>query len=184
MVGYLGCDRTHKVLKFSGHNWVGMKEELKKNISECKIRQKINWQRPANWEDMVEHHLYSVAPLSELSIDTLGPLPEDESRIRYIILIVDNFSRFVGLYPANSTSTLEFIKAFLSWVGIFGVPKTLRSEGGSQFTSNMAQALKDILKCLYIVFVPYHPQANSMADEGGVDTPQSASVRISDKGAL
>ena len=58
--------------------------------------------------------------LSELSIDTLGPFPEDESGMRYIILIVDNFSKFVGLYSATSTSTLEFVKAFLSWVGIFG----------------------------------------------------------------
>ena len=84
--------------------------------------------------------------------------------MRYIILIVDNFSKFVGLYPANSTSTKEFVKAFLSWVGIFGVPKTLRSDGGSHFNSNMAQALKDLLKYQYIVVVPYHPQANSMAE--------------------
>jgi len=82
----------------------------------------------------------------------------------YIILIVDNSSKFVGLYPANSTSTLEFVKAFLSWVGIFGVPKTPRSDGGSQFTSNMTQALKDILKYQRIVVVPYHPQENSMAE--------------------
>ena len=107
--------------------------------------QKIKWQRPEKWEDMVEHHLYSVAPLSALSIDTLGPFPEDESGMRYIILIVDNFSEFVGLYPANSTSTLGFVKSILSWVGIFGVSKTLRSDGESQFTSNIAQALKDIL---------------------------------------
>ena len=76
---------------------------------------------------LVEHHLYSAAPLLELSINTLGPLPEDESGMRYIILIVDNFSKFVGLYPLNSKSTLEFVKVFLSWV-----PKTLRSDGGSQ----------------------------------------------------
>ena len=53
---------------------------------------------------------------SELSIDTLGPLPEDECGMIYIdvILIVDKFSKFVGLYPAKSTSTLGFVKAFLS----------------------------------------------------------------------
>ena len=111
----------------------------------------------------MERHLYSVAPLSEISIDTLGPLPEDEAGMRYIILIVDNFSKFVGLYPSNSTSTRNFVKAFLSWVGIFGVPKTLRSDVGSQFTSNMAQQLKDLLKYQHIVVVPYHPQANLMA---------------------
>ena len=113
---------------------------------------------------MVEYHLYNVAPLSELSIDTLVPLPEDESGMRYIILIADNFSKFLGLYPANSISTLEFIKAFQSWVGIFGVRKTLRSDGGSQFTSNMAQAVKDIFKYQHIVVVPYHHQANSMTE--------------------
>ena len=43
-------------------------------------------------------HLYSVTPLKELSIDTLGPLAEDEYGVRYIILIVDNFLKFVGLY--------------------------------------------------------------------------------------
>ena len=127
VVDRLGCDRTYKALKLSGHHWVGMKEELKKYISECTICQKIKWQRPANWEDMVEHHLYSIASLSELSIDTLAPWPEDESGMRYIILIVDNFSKFVGLYPETSTSMLDFVKAFLSWVGIFGVPKTQKS---------------------------------------------------------
>ena len=53
VVGHLVCDRTYKALKLSGHNWVGMK----KYISECRICQNIKWQRPANWEDMVEHYL-------------------------------------------------------------------------------------------------------------------------------
>jgi len=113
---------------------------------------------------MVEHYLYSVAPLSELSIDTQGPLPEDDSGMRYITLVVDNFSKFDGLYPANSTSTLEFIKPFLSCVDIVGVPRPLRSDGGYQCTSNMVQSLKDIIKYQHIVVVPYHPQANSMAE--------------------
>ena len=41
MVGHQGCDRTYKAVKLSGYNWVGMKEELKKYISECTIFQKI-----------------------------------------------------------------------------------------------------------------------------------------------
>ena len=76
-----------------------MKEELKNYIAECTICQKIKWQRPENGEDIVEHHLYSVAPLSELSIDTLGLLPEDEAGMRFIILIVDNFSKFGWSVP-------------------------------------------------------------------------------------
>ena len=88
-------------LKLSGHNLVRMKEDLKNYISECTINQKIKWQRPANWEDMVEHHLYNVAPLSELSNDTLGPLPEE-----YIN---------VGIRKIVSQS----------WVGIFGLSEVM-----------------------------------------------------------
>ena len=38
--------------------------------------------------------------------------------MRYIILIENNFSKFVGLYPSKTVSTLEFVKAFLSYVGL------------------------------------------------------------------
>jgi len=149
VVGHLGVDHTYKALKLRGHNWMGMKNDLsglKTYISECIICQKIKWRRPANWEDLVDHHLYSVTPLQELSIDTLGPFPEDEFGMRYIILIVNNFSKFVGLYPEKNTSTLEFVKKFLSWVGIFGVPKILGSDGRSQFLSDMAERLKYLLQ--------------------------------------
>ena len=50
-----------------------MKEDLKKYLSECIICQKIKWQRPVDWEDLVDHHLHSVTPLEELSVDTLCP---------------------------------------------------------------------------------------------------------------
>ena len=73
VVGHLGVDRTYNSLKLRGYNWMGMKEDLKTYISECIICQKIKWQRPADWEDLVDHHLYSVTPLQELSIDALGP---------------------------------------------------------------------------------------------------------------
>ena len=75
---------------------------------------------------------------------------------------MDNFSEFVGLYPAKTVSTLEFVKAFLSWVGIFGVPKVLRSNEGSQFSSYMVGRLKILLKYQHIIVVPYHPQAKGV----------------------
>ena len=95
VVRHLGVDRTCKTLKLRGHNWVGMKEDLSKYLLESIICQKIKWQRPADWEDFVDHHLYSVILLQELSIETLGTFPEDEYGMSSIILIVDNVSSMV-----------------------------------------------------------------------------------------
>jgi hypothetical protein len=89
-------------------------------ISECGVCQKIKYQRDPNWEDEVEHHLYSLDPLHTLSLDTLGPLPEDELGNKYVILIMDNFNKFVGLYPSKSTAAKECVEALLQWISIFG----------------------------------------------------------------
>ena len=48
----------------------GDEGDLKNDTSECIICQKIKWQRPADWEDLFDHHLYIVTPLQELSMKT------------------------------------------------------------------------------------------------------------------
>jgi hypothetical protein len=37
VIGHLGVDRTYKALKLRGHNWKGMRQDLKTYISECII---------------------------------------------------------------------------------------------------------------------------------------------------
>ena len=56
------------------------------------------------WKDEIEHHLYHLEPLASLFVDTLGPLLKDENGFSFIVVIVDNFSKFVGLYPARGTT--------------------------------------------------------------------------------
>ena len=69
----------------------------------------------------------------------IGPLPEDENGFAFIVVIVENsFSKFMGLHPARRTTSKDVINAYLQWVGIFGVPKEIRSDGWSQFTSKLS----------------------------------------------
>jgi len=62
----------------------------------------------------VDHHLYSLDPLT-LSVDTLG-LKEDQSENRFIIVIVDNFSKLVG--PAQNTTSKEFVRTLQQISGL------------------------------------------------------------------
>ena len=108
----------------------------------------------------MDHHLYSLDPLTSLSVDTLGPLKEDELGNRFIIVVVDNISKLVGLYPARSKTSNEFIHALLQWVSIVGVPKEIRTDEGSQFSSQLSSDLASLLGYKHLVIVAYHPQAN------------------------
>jgi len=88
----------------AGHQWRGMRKDVTDWISECVICQKIKHQREPNWQEDINHHLYSLRPLASLSIDTLGPLPEDNDGFKYIVVIVDIFSKFVGLYACKNVT--------------------------------------------------------------------------------
>ena len=85
-------------------------------IFECSICQKLKYQRKPNREDAVNHHLYSLDHLVSLSVDTLGLLKEDETGNRFIIVIVNNFSKLVRLHPAQNTTSKEFVRALIQWV--------------------------------------------------------------------
>jgi len=43
-------------------------------------------------------------PWQKINIDSMGPLPIDEDMNKYIIVIIDSFSRFVLLYPSKDAS--------------------------------------------------------------------------------
>ena len=110
-MGHFGIGNTLNAMSLGGQQWQGMRKDVIKWIEECSICQKIKLREGPMWRDEIEHHLYHLDPLASLSIDTLGPLPEDENGFSFIVVIVDNFSKFVGLYPAISTTSKDFIGA-------------------------------------------------------------------------
>ena len=60
----------------------------------------------------MEHHLYSLSPLTSLSVDTLGPLKFDKNGNSFIIVIVDNFSTVETYWTLSGQ---EYDLEGLSW---------------------------------------------------------------------
>ncbi len=65
----------------------------------------------------------------------------------------------------RGTSTADCIEAFLTgWVSRFGVPSTVTSDRGVQFTSSTWQAMCGKLGIHHKLTKAYHPQANGMVE--------------------
>jgi Chromo (CHRromatin Organisation MOdifier) domain/Integrase zinc binding domain/Integrase core domain len=163
IVGHHGITRTVDILKAAKLEWSGLVKDVTKFINECLICQKIKTSRNLFKGDS-EFHLHGLYPMESLSCDTIGPLPEDSFGNKYIIAIVDNFSKFVTLYATQSTQAQDFVRSLVEHVGLFGVPKNLRTDGGTQFTAKVCKELSQLLKYEHLVIVPYHPQANGLVE--------------------
>lgn len=68
-----------------------------------------------------DRNFYSIPkkpnPFDTVHIDHLGPLPSLISKRKYLLLVIDAFTKYVKLYPVNSTSTKEVNASLGKWSG-------------------------------------------------------------------
>jgi len=78
-------------------------------------------------------------PWQKINIDTMGPLPIEEDMNKYIIVIIDSFSRFVLLYPSKDASAKSAAYALLNCIGLFGSPYEILSDNGKQYVNDIVK---------------------------------------------
>ncbi|GFU36130.1 retrovirus-related Pol polyprotein from transposon 297 [Trichonephila clavipes] len=75
-------------------------------------------------------------PLNTYHIDHLGPLATSSKNYKFILAVIDSFTKFVWLYPTKTTSTSEVIKKLDIQKTTFGNPCFLITDRGTTFTSD------------------------------------------------
>jgi len=103
-------------------------------------------------------------PFETIHIDHFGPVDKRVSFKKYILLVVDAFSKFVKLFATKTTSSKETIYYLQQFFQNYNKPKTIISDQGSAFTS---QEFKDFLKeqdVQHIKIAVGSPQANGQAE--------------------
>ena len=103
-------------------------------------------------------------PLAMISVDIVGPMPTGSNGNRYIVSIIDRFTRFCMFVPVKNIKTLDVLQAWESWISLFGRPDCILSDNGPQFVSYM---FGDYMKAQGIELratSTYHPQCNGMVE--------------------
>ncbi|GFY65757.1 transposon Tf2-11 polyprotein [Trichonephila inaurata madagascariensis] len=75
-------------------------------------------------------------PLNTYHIDYLGPLATSHKNYKFILAVIDSFTKFFWLYPIKTTSTSEVIKKLDIQKTTFGNPRFLITDRGTTFTSD------------------------------------------------
>ena len=101
-------------------------------------------------------------PFQMLYIDFLGPYPRSRDGNTHIIIALDQLTKFVvikALRKATSDTALKFLQEQVFCV--FGVPETLLSDNGKQFTSREFENRMSSLGINHVRTAFYSPQANA-----------------------
>ncbi len=75
---------------------------------------------------------------SHVHVDLVGPLPASSDGHVYLLTIIDRSTRRIEAVPLRNMEASTCADAFIaSWVACFGVPATVTTDRGAQFTSTL-----------------------------------------------
>lgn len=129
---HIGIDKTTDlVLK---HFWFPkLRQFVRKYIQHCVVclsHKKV----PCQPSQPIESWIKPTAPFETVHSDVLGPLPESNG-FKYVVLIVDAFTKYCLLYPIRKQDANELKHIFESAISLFGCPKLLVADRGRMYES-------------------------------------------------
>ena len=86
-----------------------------------------------------------------------------EITYRYVLSVLDVFSRFVFLEPLTHKSGLEVARVLERIYSVVGPPRVLQSDQGKEFTSRVVRKTVKRLNCRMVYSSAYHPQSQGKA---------------------
>ena len=81
-------------------------------------------------------------PFSHIIIDCVGPLPKTKSQNEYLLTIMCSSTRFPEAIPLRSIKTNTILKALIKFFTLFGLPKSIQSDQGTNF---MVHAFQQVI---------------------------------------
>lgn len=103
-------------------------------------------------------------PFETLHVDHFGPLPEIEDSFKYILVVVDAFSRFTWFLPTCSTTSKETCEQLQTLFNIFGTLKEIVSDRGTAFTAYEFTYFLNSLGIKHRKVAVASPWANGLAE--------------------
>lgn len=159
LAGHGGFWKTYMRVK-QQYCWTTMRHDIAKFIRNCEVCKAV---KPTNQNEKGTMGSFRdpKAPWRSISIDFVGPLPRSKQGHKWILTVVDNFSKYVHIIPLRDATATLATKALERDIFLrFGVPQTVILDNGTQFKSKLFNEFIEKHK-VTLHFTPnYHPQAN------------------------
>ena len=159
--GHQGRARTKARLDKS-YYWYQCGQQVGRYVRSCPKCQTAKKGRKGRFPQQTVH---AGAPLEKVHIDFLGPLPVTSSGNSHILVVVDNFTKWVECFPLPDQEAETTAWACMNGFFIrFGFPTSLLSDQGQNFESKLFAEMCRVLDIHKKRTTAYRPSANGQAE--------------------
>ena len=162
LAGHPGGDRLIEKLGVSFY-WPGMSADSRLFVASCPEcnRSKHSVVKPR--APLGSFHAGEV--MERVHIDILGPFPVSSRGNKYVLMVIDQFTKWVECFPLGDQVTETVAEALLEGFFVrFGCPMEVHSDQGSNFQSGLFNALCQSLQIAKTRTTPYRPCSNGQIE--------------------
>ncbi|XP_016173781.1 uncharacterized protein LOC107616323 [Arachis ipaensis] len=153
---------SQKILR-AGFYWPTIWEDSKHKVRTCDNCQKHSPTIHLPAEHL--HHSTVSWPFDKWGIDILGPFPTAPRHVKYLVVAIDYFSKWIEAQPLAKITSAQMISfVWKSIICRFGIPSHITTDNGRQFIDQSFKAFLQNLKIKQHFSSVEHPQSNGLAE--------------------
>ena len=131
--------------------WPGMTADINAQISNCSACQKFQTKQPTQ---TLRNELLTTQPCTCLATDIF------EYGVKSYLIVVDRFSKFIVVHKVSDHSSEQTVDTFIQIFSEFAVPDEIRSDRGTNFTSQLFMSFCKGLDVKLSFSSAYHHSGN------------------------
>ena len=106
----------------------------------------------------------SRRPFTRVGLDIVGPLPETKQGNKYIITLVDYFTKWPEAKAIPDIKSEQVIKFLTEIIARHGPPELIITDNGCSFISDVTKMMIDLYGTWVHFVAPHHPPSNGMIE--------------------
>lgn len=135
-----------------------MKGDVAKFCQTCALCQKLSYHRPVVVAKPISIG-GDLRPMRRLCVDALDVV-ETEDGYKYILAIMDSFTRCIELYALRSLDATEAAAHLIAFLGRYGTPSEILSDRGPQFVNELIAAVLKAVGIRHVMSLAYSKEEN------------------------
>lgn len=161
--GHKGVTKTIERIRYK-YQWPRLRADVERYVKTCRECQLKKLVRLKTRQPMILTDTPGTA-FEKISMDIMGPLPISKNGFTYILTIQDLLTKFSLAIPLRQATSVAIADAFISeLICVFGAPRIILTDQGSNFTSSLLKNVARRFKVRQIKTTAYRPQSNGSVE--------------------
>ena len=159
--GHVGFDKTLQKAQQCCY-WPFMQRDIREYCATCRP---CHYRSQPNPRNKAPLQSIKVSRPFELVCADITELPITPKGNRYVLVLMDHFSKYVNLYAMPDQKAITVAKCiFENYIRQHGIPEQIHTDQGRQFEAEIIQTLCKVLGINKTRTTPYHPQSDGLIE--------------------